>query len=96
MLDQLTPESFHPYLNQTFRIQAEPAGSLDLTLAECSETGQSGRSRPQFQVLFIGPVTPVLPQKIYRLVHEQMGALDLFLVPIGPDGRGMRYQAVFT
>jgi len=25
-----------------------------------------------------------------------MGDLDLFLVPIGPDGEGMRYEAIFT
>jgi hypothetical protein len=25
-----------------------------------------------------------------------MGTLDLFLVPIGPDYQGMRYEAVFN
>jgi len=28
--------------------------------------------------------------------HPEMAGLELFLVPIGPDAHGMRYQAVFT
>ena len=96
MLDQLTIESFEPHLNQTFQVQWEPEGSLDVTLVECAPFGHPGKARQQFQVLFIGPLTPVLPQKIYRMVHEGMGAFDLFIVPIGPDSRGMRYQAVFA
>jgi hypothetical protein len=37
-----------------------------------------------------------LPQRIYRIEHATLGAFDLFLVPIGPDAQGLRYQAVFT
>jgi len=33
-----------------------------------------------------------LPQRIYRVEHERLGAIDLFLVPIASD----RYEAVFT
>jgi hypothetical protein len=39
---------------------------------------------------------PPLPQHIYALEHTSLGKLELFLVPIGPDERGMRYQAVFV
>jgi hypothetical protein len=38
----------------------------------------------------------LLPQRIYRLEHDELGALDLFLVPIGRDDSGVRYEAVFT
>jgi hypothetical protein len=37
-----------------------------------------------------------LEQRIYAVHHPALGAFDLFLVPIGPDGEGMRYEAVFT
>jgi hypothetical protein len=37
-----------------------------------------------------------LIQAIYRVEHAAMGSLDLFLVPLGPDKNGMRYEAVFT
>jgi hypothetical protein len=41
-------------------------------------------------------VAPVLPQGIQRLSHAELGELDLFLVPIGPDAQGMRYEAAFA
>jgi hypothetical protein len=31
-----------------------------------------------------------------RLGHAELGDDDLFLVPLGPDERGMRYQAVIA
>ncbi|MFQ6028489.1 MAG: hypothetical protein ACE5Q6_13435 [Dehalococcoidia bacterium] len=35
-------------------------------------------------------------QGIRRVEHKQMGGLDIFLVAIGPDEHGMRYEAVFS
>jgi hypothetical protein len=71
---------------------------LDLVLAECEaiKTSAAGLDRNPFRILFIGNSTPILPQRIYRLVHEQMGTVDIFIVPLGPDERGMRYEAIFT
>jgi hypothetical protein len=63
----------------------------------------SGSFRKPFAVLFHGPIEPVLPQGIYRLQHAQLGELELFIVPVGPDDPSgpekqptvMRYEAVF-
>ena len=52
--------------------------------------------REPFSVVFRAPATPVLAQMIRRLEHPELGAFELFLVPIGPDDVGMRYEAVFT
>ena len=52
--------------------------------------------RTPFSLIFRSPLGAPLPQRIYRLQHEQLGAFDLFLVPIGPDEAGMCYEAVFT
>jgi hypothetical protein len=75
------------------------ATSATLTLVEVTvlggEGGASARRQP-FSLLFRGPRVPLLPQRIYRLEHERMGALDLFIVPLGPDGDGLRYEAIFT
>jgi hypothetical protein len=38
----------------------------------------------------------VVPQGIYRLEHASLGSFEPFLVTIGPDAVGMRYEAVFT
>ena len=37
-----------------------------------------------------------MPQLIYSLEHATLGTLEVFLVPVGPDAVGMRYDAVFS
>ena len=54
-----------------------------------------GPRRVPFSLLFHGPPTPILPQRIYPVDHGAIGAFELFLVPLGPDRVGMRYEAVF-
>ncbi len=103
MLERFTSETFTPHLHRTFRVSADSATALDLTLIEVTELGSgSGRGneaaagRVPFSLVFRGPLQPVLPQRTYRVEHDGIGAFDLFLVPIGPDAEGMRYEAVFT
>ena len=102
MLDTLTSADFSPYLNQTFRIHAESSRSLEAELIEVSELGpdptrdEEVLRKRAFSIVLRGPREPLLPQRIYQVEHEELGMLGLFLVPIGPDGEGMRYEAVFT
>lgn len=101
MLDRLTSADFKPYINQTFTVPLEGVEPIALELANVAELGSGGaepgpRRRP-FSLLFLGPVSRrYLLQHIYRLEHEQLGALDLFLVPLGPEGGRMRYEAIFN
>ena len=53
-------------------------------------------SRVPFSLLFLGPRDPILPQRIYRFDDEQLGAFEMFIVPIGRDDRGVEYEAIFT
>ena len=76
-------------------------GELDLTLAEVSGAPEQwGRTekREPFSVLFHGTLEHVLPGKTWPLEHEELGTLDTFLSPIGPDeeAAAMRYQAIFS
>ena len=101
MLDELTSADFAPYLNQTFHVRLESVEPIALELAEIKELGATGsepgpRRRP-FSLQFLGPVSrQYLLQHIYRLEHEQLGVLELFLVPLGPEGGRMRYEAIFN
>jgi hypothetical protein len=95
----LTVSHFRPHVGSRFRLQADDV--LDVGLLEVDDLGgRSGGSpegpRAPFSLVFLGPRDPVLPQRIYRLEHEELGTLDLFLVPIGRDDAGVRYEAVFT
>jgi hypothetical protein len=95
----LTVSHFEPHIGSNFRLHADDV--LEVELVEADDVGgRSGvtpeGSRAPFSVVFPGPRDPVLPQRIYRLEHDELGTLDLFLVPIGRDDSGVRYEAVFT
>ena len=87
------------HLGDTFRVAAESGETLDLVLVEAaaigSERSYSQREEP-FAVEFRGPSDPILPQGILKLEHEDLGTMELFLVPVGPDDEGLRYEAVFN
>ncbi|MEZ4771042.1 MAG: hypothetical protein R2844_21810 [Caldilineales bacterium] len=104
MPDQLTASLFEDHLDETFVVRVDlidpsyPA--LDLTLVSVSELGRppaadENRRRP-FALLFRGPAQPVLAQRTFQLDNDRLGALALFLVPVGPDGAAMQYEAVFA
>ncbi|MDL2718602.1 MAG: hypothetical protein PT977_12685 [Acidobacteriota bacterium] len=97
MLDKVTREDFVPRVGETFRV--EEAG-VDLVLAEAVDLsvrgGSPGPRRAPFSLLFRGPKQPVLPQRIWALANEAIGGIDIFLVAIGPDADGVRYEAVFN
>jgi hypothetical protein len=100
-LAQLQSSDFAPYLNQTFtiRLEAEGVEPIELELASVTETGQrhSVEARQPFSLHFLGPVSSqYLLQNTYRLEHKEMGALELFLVPLGPELGRMRYEAIFA
>ena len=94
-LDSLTAADFRPHTGTMFRLADE---SVDCELIEV--TGQEASAHPgtraPFSVVLRGPPQPMLDQQIRRLEHDEMGVLELFLVPIGPDNAGMLYEAVFT
>ena len=95
MLEKLTKESFLPRLNQAFRLTSvEPP--LELRLLEVESRWGRGPAREAFSLIFLGPAEPLLPQRIYRLEHDELGALEIFLVPIGRDAAGTRYEAAFN
>jgi hypothetical protein len=95
-LEALTAADFTAWRDGRFRIEAEPARRFEVELIEVSEGAGGGLSRSPFSLVFRGGPSPPLPQRIYRVEHEALGALDIFLVPIGPDEVGQRYEAVFT
>ena len=49
-----------------------------------------------FSVVFRGPVEPVVEQATHLIEIESAGEAALFIVPLGPDGDGMLYEAVFN
>lgn len=98
-LQTVTHEDFAACLNQPFKIPDRDKSMLIVQLVEAEPRGSFDpemQTRQPFSLLFRGPPEPLLPQGLYRMNHRQLGDLELFLVPIGPDRQGMRYEAVFT
>ncbi|MBV9196332.1 MAG: hypothetical protein JO168_19520 [Solirubrobacterales bacterium] len=93
-LASLTAEDFRPLVGTHFGVAAGPFASELIEVNELDRTAGPGLRLP-FSLVFRGPLEPLLRQGIHRLEHGQLGELDLFLVPIGPDQAGMRYEAVF-
>jgi len=92
MSQQPTSKDFAAQLHTIFRVEQPEA--LDLELVDVSD--QSTSHFEQFSILFHGPASPWLPQGIYALAHSQMQEVSIFLVPLGPNGGVMRYEAVFS
>ena len=94
MLENPVASMFSEHLNTTFRVQLAPSHALELELLDVTDA--SAPSQVRFSILFRGPQEPLLPQRIYPFEHDQLGAFDLFIVPIRRDKNGLYYEAVFN
>jgi hypothetical protein len=92
-LENAAPSTFSECLNTKFRLHQE-SSTTELELIEV--TDGSTPKQVRFAVLFRGPQEPFLVQKIYNVEHDQLGAFDLFIVPIKRDEDGLYYEAVFN
>jgi hypothetical protein len=96
-VDDLTLQSFAPHVGTTFTFHAgEVAVPLELVAADALATDPDDRGRPPFSLEFLGPTDPAYAQATVPLSHPVLGRHDIFIVPIGQDAQGTRYQAVFT
>ncbi len=96
MLDTLTLEVFEKAVDEKFQISGE-FGHVESTLIDCTKLVQHDEEgRVPFSIVFRGPMEPFLEQRTYKLSHEKIGEIEIFLVPLGPDKTGMKYEAIFT
>ena len=97
MADLLALDDFTPALGEAFALDAGGTRGLELRLVEARSLGdQAFKDRTPFALLFRGPREPVLAQAMYRLTHQRLGALDIFIVPVGRGADGVDYEAIFT
>ncbi len=99
MLDKLTSADFLPQLHQPFVIRLDGIALIELELASVTDLGAAPlpEMRRPFSLLYLGPASnQYLQQGTYRLENEQLGALELFIAPLGPRQGRMEYEAIFT
>ena len=73
-----------------------PAASADFIGSTNRTSPKTIVRQEQFSLLFRVPTDSALPQYLYRIEHEHLGAMDLLLVPVGIDREGRQYEAVFN
>ena len=101
-LDELTVDSFKPAVGSKFALSAGDDTKLELELVDARANppaegaGEAPSERTPFTLTFRGPPEPILPQQIYPLEHSELGELEIFIVPLGVDAAGARYEAIFA
>jgi len=94
-------DAFYQQLNTTFTL--EHAGqTVELTLVEAVRGVMYSKSpevsaNENFTLTFDGPAERALTQNTYEFVHPELGALAIFVTPVGKLRENYcRYEAVFS
>lgn len=94
---QFSYGAFNACLDQIFTLRQNDASEeLRLIQVDRLEQAHAAEGREAFSIVFESVSQQALPQKIYALSHPELGEFELFIVPIGQDANGTRYEAVFS
>lgn len=98
MLDQLQASDFSPLLNQMLNIRFSAELVMPAELMQVKEVDSySPLDRKPFSItLRTDQKTHYFQQTIGVLEHPEKGDLSIFFVPVGFDGQGVLYEAVFA
>lgn len=105
--DPCTVENFTGLVDTLFTVELNDAGMVEIALVEvrnhsrpATDTtlpdGSPAVKRTPFSLTFIGPKTPLLPQRLYPVTHPEIGRHDLFLKPFFENTRAIYYEIVFN
>jgi hypothetical protein len=92
-------EDFADKAGEVFLVNEEGVPAIPLTLQEAAPLDPAFAPRgvrPPFSLIFLARDPRVLPQRIYRMEHRDLGDVSIFLVPVAKDAGGVRYQALFN
>lgn len=89
---------FAPFIDHEFQISFTPELSLAAILVQAIEfDSYTPANRKPFSLIFrTKQKNEYFAQAIRILHHPQKGEISVFLVPLGPDQLGMRYEAIFS
>jgi len=95
-MELLTFEHFARHLNETFAAELNGMEAPFVLVEARPLPQQAPLARPPFSLLFRNGSSFLFPQQVYRMRHEAMGELGIFLVPVARERDGFLYQAVFN
>jgi hypothetical protein len=94
-----TAEDFRQHLGTKFGVRVETPRPLELELSEVIDYKPQANEHDgmeRFSLFFYGPADVMLKQGTFTLEHPAMGEIILFMVPVGRDPQGFRYEVVFN
>jgi hypothetical protein len=91
---ELTLADFEGFVGQPYEIVFAD-GTLPVVLEKAQELPRSIRDEGAFRLEWRGPSEPILAQAIYRFRRGDE-TFDMFIVPVGRDGTGTLYEAIFN
>jgi hypothetical protein len=91
-----TRQAFSEAVDSSFGIRVgEDAEPVEFTLIECKSLLSTDRQEC-YSLMFRGPSEYPPIQNTYFLENEQLGKLQLLLVPVGQDEQGLYLEAVMN
>ena len=96
-VDLLTLEHFSGCVNETFRAEINE-GEIEFVLVEARPIPPPAGNlmRAPFSLLFRNTSSFLFPQQTYRMRHNRVGDVGIFLVPVAREREGFLYQAIFN
>jgi hypothetical protein len=94
----LDASDFGQCMNQVFDVDIGGAG-VPMTLVDVRKLKTPPHPnllREPFALMFRSEQQILFPQQIYPMRHFSLGALSIFIVPVGRDSDGILYEAVFN
>ena len=97
MPEEITHEMFADHLEKTFRIHCgDEFLDVELTEVEVREGQAIEGLRQPFTLIFRGPKDRTLGEGLYKVENEDVGTVELYIIPIITVGDRQNYQVVFN
>ena len=90
-----TQQAFSEVLNSRFAVWANDSDPVEFTLVECNEV-LSTEWQHCYSLLFRGPSDQPPVQTTYFVENDQLGRMELLLVPVKQDDAGIYFEAVMN
>ena len=94
-MKELNAAEFDKHLNSKFKFYRTEDEIFEGELVEVLEL-KANDNLYSFSIVFSLPADFGLEQKLYKIEHPQMEPMELFIVPVGQNEAGIRYEAIFS
>lgn len=95
MSEHLTVADFSKNLNTKFKVFYSEEKVFEAKLVEVLEL-KNNETLETFSVVWLLPADFGFEQRVFKIEHSELGTMELFIVPVGQNESGIRYEAVFN